>query len=485
MLFNSFEFLLFFPIVTIIFFLLPHRFRWFHLLVASCIFYMAFIPIYILILFFTIIIDYIAGILIENATGARRKMFLVMSLVANIGVLGYFKYYNFFAENIISAFAHFHVHLNLNLLHIVLPIGLSFHTFQAMSYTIEVYRGNQKPERHFGIYSLYVMFYPQLAAGPIERPQNILHQFHEEKHFDYSDVVLGLRMMLWGLFKKIVIADNLAKFADPILNDPHKYPGTSIAIGIVFFAIQIYCDFSGYSEVALGTARVMGYKLMTNFNHPYHSRSITEFWRRWHISLSTWFSDYLHGPVSMALRNFGTAAIIASAIFTFLISGLWHGADWKFVFWGGLHGVAIGYEILTKKARKKLFKKLPMALGNFISLACTFSYVCFVYVFFRANTLSDAFYMIRKFISIPSELITILKTRSIAVLQLAEPKQVIYGIGLIGILELFYLVNMKYKSKFPFAKLPRYAKWAVYYVMILAMIFFGSAENKLFIYFQF
>ena len=224
---------------------------------------------------------------------------------------------------------------------------------------------------------------------------------------------------------------------------------------------------------------------MTNFNHPYHSRSITEFWRRWHISLSTWFSDYLHGPVSMALRNFGTAAIIASAIFTFLISGLWHGADWKFVFWGGLHGVAIGYEILTKKARKKLFKKLPMALGNFISLACTFSYVCFVYVFFRANTLSDAFYMIRKFISIPSELITILKTRSIAVLQLAEPKQVIYGIGLIGILELFYLVNMKYKSKFPFAKLPRYAKWAVYYVMILAMIFFGSAENKLFIYFQF
>ena len=485
MLFNSFEFLLFFPLVTIIYFMLPHKFRWFHLLLASCVFYMAFIPVYILILFFTIIIDYIAGILIENANGARRKMFLVMSLVANIGVLAYFKYYNFFVENIIAAFQHYHVHVNLSLLHFVLPIGLSFHTFQAMSYTIEVYRGNHKPERHFGIYALYVMFYPQLAAGPIERPQNILYQFHEEKKFDYSNVVIGLRMMLWGLFKKIVIADNLALFADPVLNDPHKYPGTTIAVAIVFFAFQIYCDFSGYSEVALGTARVMGFKLLTNFNHPYHARSITEFWRRWHISLSTWFSDYLHGPVSMALRNYGMAAVIGSAIFTFLISGLWHGADWKFVIWGGLHGLAIGYEILTKKTRKEIFKKLPQQFVHYFTLLCTFTYVCFVYVFFRASTTADAFYMIRKFGAIPGELLSMLKAKNLHALAIASPLQIVYGVALISILEIYYLVDKKYKSKHIFIGLPRYAKWAIYYAVILGMIFLGVSENKQFIYFQF
>ncbi len=297
MLFNSLEFVIFFPVVTLLYFLLPHRFRWLHLLAASCVFYMFFIPAYILILAFTIVIDYFAGILIENARGKSRKIFLATSLAANIGVLFVFKYYNFFSENLAQIASLLNVEYALPALSILLPVGLSFHTFQAMSYTIEVYRGNQKAERHFGIYALYVMFYPQLVAGPIERPQSLIHQFYERHDFDSNRVSNGLKLMLWGLFKKIVVADNLAVFVDAVYNQPRAWDGVNLIIATIFFAFQIYCDFSGYSDIAIGAAEVMGFKLMTNFNRPYHSKSISEFWKRWHISLSTWFRDYLYIPL--------------------------------------------------------------------------------------------------------------------------------------------------------------------------------------------
>jgi D-alanyl-lipoteichoic acid acyltransferase DltB (MBOAT superfamily) len=294
MLFNSIEFLVFFPIVTIGYFLLPHKFRWLWLLVASCYFYMAFVPIYMVILGFTIIVDYYAGIFIEQSEGSRRKWFLVMSLIANIGVLAVFKYYNFINENITWLFKGFALQNPIPYLEILLPIGLSFHTFQAMSYTIEVYRGNQKAERHFGIYSLYVMFYPQLVAGPIERPQNVLHQFHEEHYFDYKNVTNGLKLMAWGMFKKVVIADRLAAMVGQVYDHPQGYTGLPLIIATCLFSIQIFCDFSGYSDIALGSAQVMGFELMKNFDRPYFSKTISEFWRRWHISLSTWFRDYLY-----------------------------------------------------------------------------------------------------------------------------------------------------------------------------------------------
>ncbi|MGZ3884299.1 MAG: MBOAT family O-acyltransferase, partial [Bacteroidia bacterium] len=298
MLFNSLAFLAFFPVVTALYFLLPHKIRWFLLLVASCFFYMFFKPVYILILFGTIIIDYYAGIkLEETADKKKKKLFLVLSLVANIGVLVVFKYYNFINTNITDLLSAFGAHNPIPFLKILLPIGLSFHTFQAMSYTIEIYRGNQKAERHFGIYSLYVMFYPQLVAGPIERPQNVMHQFHETHRFDYTDVSAGLKLMLWGFFKKVVIADRLAIGVDEVYDHVHSYSGIALIMATVFFAIQIYCDFSGYSDIALGTARVMGFRLMTNFNRPYASRSVSEFWSRWHISLSSWFRDYLYIPL--------------------------------------------------------------------------------------------------------------------------------------------------------------------------------------------
>ncbi len=485
MLFNSFQFLLFFPIVTLIYFILPHKFRWFHLLIASCVFYMAFIPIYILILFLTIIVDYIAGIWIENAAGRQRKLFLAMSIVANVGILGFFKYYNFFIENVNQIFLFSHIGASIPFLKIALPIGLSFHTFQAMSYTIEVYRGNQKPERHFGIYALYVMFYPQLVAGPIERPQNMLHQFHEKHEFDYTEVVAGLRMMLWGVFKKAVIADRLALFTDPVFNDPKGYSGLVLVIATVFFAFQIFCDFSGYSNIALGAARVMGYKLMVNFNWPYSAKSMSEFWRRWHISLSFWFNDYLFTPLTVAFRNYGLLAIALSAVFTFLISGLWHGAAWHYIVWGGLHGIAIAYEALTRKTRKKLFKKLPEIVGNTIGIACTFSYVCFSYIFFRANNMADALYIVRKIPAAFGEGLALLKDHAPALQMPLSGAKVWLCVAVAVLLELVHIFQNKRSFNAVLQSQPWYLRWSAYYFFVLMILYMGVFQNRQFIYFQF
>src|ERR1017187_1193708 len=294
MLFNSFEFLVFFPIVTGGYFLLAHKFRWMWLLAASCYFYMAFVPVYILILGGTIIIDYFAGIWIGKSEGSTRKLFLVLSLVTNIGVLVFFKYFNFLNENL-GIILHGAGYQNpIPFLSILLPIGLSFHTFQAMSYTIEVYRGSQQTERHFGIYALYVMFYPQLVAGPIERPQNMLHQFHEKHEFDYDRLKSGIALIAWGMFKKIVIADRLGLFVNQVYDNVHEYQGISLLVAIFLFAFQIYCDFSGYTDIALGAARTMGFRLMYNFNFPFGTKNISDFWRHWHISLSSWYNDYLY-----------------------------------------------------------------------------------------------------------------------------------------------------------------------------------------------
>lgn len=486
MLFNSFQFLLFFPIVTIIFFLLPHKLRWLHLLVASCVFYMAFVPIYILILFITIIIDYIAGILIENAEGSRRKWFLVMSIVANVGVLAYFKYYHFFVNNIEHVFRWAHYNAQIPLLNIILPIGLSFHTFQAMSYTIEVYRGNQKAERHMGIYALYVMFYPQLVAGPIERPQNMLHQFHEKHVFDYDNAVGGLRQMLWGLVKKVVIADRLAIAADQVFNDPHQFSGIALAIGAFIFCFQLYCDFSAYSDIALGSARVMGFVLMVNFNHPFLSRSVTEFWRRWHISLSTWFYDYLFNPIVVGLRDWGKSAVIIGLLITFGLSGLWHGAGWKFIIYGLLNGIALSYEYFTKKQRKKVFNKLPQTLNNGISKVLTFSFMSFCWIFFRAKNVRDSFFIVKKTFCIPKEILKVISTKKIAFLHIPGLINIILPcLGLIVFLEVARIVQARYLQPGLINKKPKYVRWVLYYSGILALLFLGVYEHREFIYFQF
>ncbi len=494
MLFNSLQFLLFFPIVTIIYFLLPFRFRWLHLLIASCIFYMAFIPIYIVILFATIIVDYIAGMMIENSKGKRRKLFLIASIVANVGVLAVFKYYNFFAANIDTLLSSMHITTtSVPLLKILLPIGLSFHTFQAMSYTIEVYRGNQKAERHFGIYALYVMFYPQLVAGPIERPQNVIHQFHEEKFFNYDNAVSGLRLMMWGMLKKVVIADRLTELTDPVFNNPHTYPAITLALATVFFAIQIYCDFSGYSDIALGTARVMGFKLMKNFNRPYSSKSISEFWSRWHISLSTWFRDYLY--ISLGGNRVSVPRWFFNLFFVFLVSGFWHGANWTFIVWGALHGVYLIAAILIEKAKVKLVgpsnTKAKSGLLNVVNITVTFVLVSAAWVFFRANTVPDAIYIIKQLPYALSDGFRILKTRNAEFMNIWDInefltiKRLAFAFLLIFLLQFIEFAQYKFNIVRMLYTKPVYVRWFTYYSIIYVIITYGVFKNHQFIYFQF
>ena len=396
MLFNSLEFLFFFPIVTAGYFLLPHHWRWLWLLIASCVFYMAFVPIYILILVVTIVIDYFAGLLIARSRGAEKRRYLITSIFATCAVLFVFKYYNFFGNNVNWISNQFNLNFAVDPLALILPIGLSFHTFQSLSYVVEVYRGNQKAERHFGIYSLYVMFYPQLVAGPIERPQNLLHQFYEHHRFEYQRVADGLKLMAWGLFKKVVIADRLAVVVNTIYADPTAHTGVPLILAGVFFAVQIYCDFSGYSDMAIGAAQAMGFRLMDNFRRPFASRSISEFWTRWHISLSSWFRDYVYIPLGGS--RLGPGRQTFNLMVTFVLSGLWHGANWTYVIWGGLNGlmIVVGSATLAYRnavARTLGLQRLPW-LRHAVQVAITFSLFVFGVIIFRSTSMSEAWYII-------------------------------------------------------------------------------------------
>ncbi len=485
MLFNSFTFLIFFPVVVTIYFVIPHRFRWAWLLAASCYFYMAFIPVYILILFFTIAIDYVAGILIENAEGKRRKWLLVLSIFANVGVLAVFKYFNFLGANANAIAAVFNWPYDFPLLSIILPIGLSFHTFQAMSYTIEVYRGRQRAERHLGIYALYVMFFPQLVAGPIERPQNLLHQFYEKHVVEYERVTEGLRQMAWGLFMKVVIADRLARYVNEVYGEPTNFHGLTLVIATLFFAFQIYCDFAGYSHIAIGAARVMGFRLMRNFDRPYLSRTISEFWSRWHISLSSWFRDYVYIPLG---GNRVTQPKWYFNIFVvFLLSGLWHGANWTFVVWGGLNGFYLIFSLMTQDVRARFagvfgLAGRPVAHAAF-SVLVTFTLACIAWVFFRAASMSDAMHVLRGAIAIPTLHQIVPEALRVAGISKFE---VAYSFVLIGVLMIVELTSTKLDLVRQFRMQPVWVRWPAYYALCMAIWLLGiSTDAKAFIYFQF
>ena len=474
MLFNSIEFVIFFPIVTAVYFAIPHRHRWAWLLAASCYFYLAFIPIYILILGFTIVVDYFAGIWIEQSSGPRRKTMLGASLAANLGVLFVFKYYNFFTANAAGVLRTLGWTGNPWMLHILLPIGLSFHTFQAMSYTIEVYRGNQRAERHFGIYALYVMFYPQLVAGPIERPQNLLHQFRETHRWNSSLAWEGFCLMLWGMFKKVVVADRMAVLANYSFDRPESARGWIMLIGIYAFTFQIYCDFSGYSDIARGAARVMGFELMKNFDCPYFSRSISEFWRRWHISLSTWFKDYVFIPLGgsrgTALQTWANLAVV------FLLSGLWHGAQWTFVAWGALHAAFLIVGASTRSWRDRFRLHLPPV----VQMLVVFHLAAFGWIFFRASSLRTAIKIITD-LARPSAW-TIASLHGAALPNALELQ--------ISAVSLVLLLTIEWTSRsrpwIPvLAGLPRFARAAVIYSSIIIILLFGRFTEQQFIYFQF
>lgn len=433
------------------------------LLVASCYFYMAFKPVYIAILGFTIVVDYFAGIFIEQTSGQKKKIFLIASLIANIGVLATFKYWNFINQNITDLLGMTGAENPLPFLDILLPVGLSFHTFQAMSYTIEVYRGHQKAERHFGIYSLYVMFYPQLVAGPIERPQNLLHQFREEHYWDVDRFKRGFSQMLWGFFKKVVIADRLSVFVNEVYGDWTNSTGANLWLAVIFFSFQIYCDFSGYSDIAIGSARIMGFDLMTNFNKPYLARSVEEFWKRWHISLSTWFRDYLYIPLGG--NRSGTIRRYINLSIVFLVSGLWHGAGWNFMLWGALHAVFVVLELIYRSQFGKL--QIPDAMKMFL----TFFVVSIAWIFFRTSSTEQSFGILKRLFSFNQ--FGVLSTHSMNTIE------VLFSVALILLLLVIERLDVRIQTR------TRWTFAAMSASVIFIIYLFGVFNQEQFIYFQF
>lgn len=394
MTFTSVEFVFFFVLIVVAFYLCPPKLRWAILLIGSSYFYMAFVPKYILILLFLVLIDFYFAKKIEVATGPSRRAYFIGSLVANVGILVVFKYFNFFNANITTLAQFIHWNYSVSMLQLILPLGLSFHTFQSISYIVEVYRGNYKAERHLGVYALYVFFFPQLVAGPIERPQHLLPQLKnlDATTFDTARVSSGLRLMAWGFFKKLVIADSIAQSVDYIYGNLAHSAGPSVLFAGVAFAFQLYADFSGYTDIARGGARVLGVDLMRNFNQPYFSQSISEFWRRWHISLSSWFRDYVYIPLGGSRE--GLWKHCRNILVVFAITGFWHGANWTFIVMGGLYGSYIVIGLLTKEWRERVATQFGLSnvprLHHALQVALTFGLVCISWVFFRAPDMPTA-----------------------------------------------------------------------------------------------
>ena len=396
MLFNSIDFAIFLPLVFLLYWFVAKKNEKHQnvlIVLASYIFYGWWDYRFLSLILFSTIVDYFVGIRLKKVESfQQRKYLLWVSILVNIGFLGFFKYYNFFQDNFVSAFAFFGKSIPENSLNIILPVGISFYTFQTLSYTIDVYNRKLKPTKDFMAFAAFVSFFPQLVAGPIERATNLLPQFSRKRQFDYNKAVDGLRQILWGLFKKIVIADNCAEFANQIFNNSADYNGSTLVMGAFFFAIQIYGDFSGYSDIAIGVARLFGINLMKNFAFPYFSRDIAEFWRRWHISLSTWFRDYVYIPLGGSRSN--TQKTIRNIFIIFIVSGFWHGANWTFIVWGFLHALYFLPLFLFKRNRNHLDivakgKVLP-TIKDACSILITFSMTTLAWVFFRAESLSHA-----------------------------------------------------------------------------------------------
>lgn len=490
MLFNSVEFLLFFPTVVTLYFLCPQRYRWMLLLAASYLFYAAWRMEYAFLLLLSTVVDYYAGRQMgKSGNHNGRRIFLVLSLVVNLGLLFTFKYFNFFNESMRGLFGLFNVAYQIPALNVLLPVGISFYTFQSLSYVIDVYRGKLKPESHFGVFALYVAFFPQLVAGPIERAGHMLPQFHGAHFFQEGRVNSGLRLILWGLFKKVVIADRLAVYVNQAYNNPTDYAGLPLLLATYFFAFQIYCDFSGYSDIAIGAARVMGFDLMENFRQPYIARSVAGFWRRWHISLSTWFRDYLYIPLGgnrvTPWRWYSNLAIV------FLVSGLWHGAKWTFVIWGALHAFYVLMEIwlggVGVWSRRRLGGAEGTLLPDWLKIVVTFHLVLFSWIFFRANSLGDAWLIIRQIgqmaiVTPVAELLAPWLDAGVADARL----EMLLAVGLILVLETTqwferYIATMERT----FILNPRWLRWLAYVAMAIAIANLGVAIETPFIYFQF
>lgn len=482
MFFNSIDFAIFIPIVFFLYWF-PFRksikFQNLLIVVSSYVFYGWWDWRFLSLIFFSTIVDYFVGIkLSKEENNSKRLLFLWISISVNIGFLGFFKYYNFFVENFTSAFSFFGKEISPNTLNIILPVGISFYTFQTLSYSIDVYRKKLKPTHDFIAFSAFVSFFPQLVAGPIERATHLLPQFYKKRCFEYSNAVLGLRQILWGLFKKIVIADNCAEYANMIFNNSSSYSGSVLVLGVIFFTFQIYGDFSGYSDIAIGTSRLFGFDLMRNFAYPYFSRDIAEFWRRWHISLSTWFRDYLYIPLGGSRGSI--AKKIRNTFIIFVVSGFWHGANWTFIVWGTLNAIYFLPLLLSNRNRRNLGmvaedKFLP-SLREFISIVITFALTAFAWIFFRATSMHHALQYIKGIFS--STIISVPDLPMKALITLI-------------IIAIFIIVEWLGRAdEFAIEKMRLYnnkvLKWSFYYAVVIVIYLWGNySDNIEFIYFQF
>lgn len=479
MLFNSIDFAIFLPIVFILYWLNNNpKYQNLLIVLASYVFYGWWDWRFLFLIIFSTIVDYTIGRKLETqGNKVTRKILLLTSILVNLGFLGVFKYFNFFLENFIIAFSFFGAEINANSLEIILPVGISFYTFQTLSYTIDVHRGKLEPTKDYIAFSAFVSFFPQLVAGPIERATNLLPQFYRKRNFNYHAAVDGMRQILWGLFKKIVIADTCAVHANQIFNNSADYSGSTLALGAIFFSFQIYGDFSGYSDIAIGTSRLFGYQLTKNFAFPYFSRDIAEFWRRWHISLSTWFRDYLYIPLG---GSHGNAFMkIRNTFIVFIISGFWHGANWTFIVWGALNAFYFLPLLLTDKNRNNIDtvangRVLPTLKEGF-SMLMTFSLTVLAWIIFRAENLGHAFQYIRDIFRDPRALLDLT--------VFWQYKTILVLIAFFLTVEWVGRENQYAIEEFP-SKWNRPFRYTLYYLLVFATLWFGGKEQQ-FIYFQF
>ena len=500
MLFNSFGYAVFLPIIFLLHWITPRKWRWALLLAASCFFYATWGPEYIVVLLLTIVISYYAALYMERAGKQRgrsvngkknrgaspsAKTVLVLSIIFCAGLLFFFKYLNFFSENVAALLQRFSIPMQPFTLRLALPIGISFYLFQTISYLVDVYKGKIPAERHFGIYAVYISFFPKVMQGPIERGESLLPQLHKPRRFHYGQASYGIKLMAWGFFKKLVLADGLSIYVSQVYDNLPSYTGFSLMLATFFYAIQLYCDFSGYTDIALGSAGILGIRLSPNFRSPYFASSIKDFWGRWHISLSSWLRDYIYIPLGGS--RVGRVRHALNIMITFLVSGLWHGASWNYVLWGGIHGalqIIEGFFPWNKKSSRFQTDRRLHAMLCIVTVPATFLLVCFAWIFFRAATLQDAFYVIRNMFTGIGSPYTYIDDCALQ-LGLTFRNLVFHCLPLIPLF-LFDLASLKTDVIALISRQRFFIRWPVYILLLLVILLFSEkGVTTEFIYMQF
>jgi alginate O-acetyltransferase complex protein AlgI len=478
MLFNSLNFCAFFVIFTLLYFFASVRFQKYILLLGSLSFCAFFKLEYMFILLVLSIITFLIGLYIDTSNEKIRNRILPAVIFLILSPLGFFKYYNFFNESL-SQFANaINISFPTFIIHLALPVGISFYTFRLLSYLIDIYYERIEAHKNIIDFLIYISFFPTLIAGPIDRAANMLPQIANAHFFVYTQVRQGLLLMLWGFFKKLVIADNIGIIVNTIYDDPTQFKGFPLIISTLFYVFQVYCDFSGYSDIAIGAAKVLGYNLPKNFNHPYCARSLSDFWRRWHMSLYSWFCDYLFSTLTIRFRSLGKYSVILAVLITLTLSGLWHGANWTFIMWGLLHGIGLSVEVLTKKPRYALRKLLPTPLYATISWCVVFSFINLTYLFFRSNNLHDAIYLITNMFSFD---VSGLKSMTIGI---SPDKLLVASLSIIA-LEIVQYAQRNNNFNQAFISCSSLIRWSAYLSISLLIVVFGAFDKTAFIYFNF